>query len=70
MAEDRLAITVYRINESANKDPEESMTATAVSIDEDGSLSIKASNGRGWGFSAGTWGSIVIDRVPGRREAK
>lgn len=64
-----LKITVYRINESLHKSPEESIDAATVSIDEDGSLKIKANNGRGWGFSAGTWGSIEIDRVPGRRDA-
>lgn len=65
-----LKITVYRINESEHKSPTESIEATTVSIDDDGSLNIKAANGRGWGFSKGTWGSIEIDRVPGRRDHK
>lgn len=67
---EKLKITVYRINESAHKNPTESIEATSVSVDDDGSLTIKASSGRAWGFSSGTWGSIEIDRVPGRRDAK
>ena len=63
MAKDIYTVTVDRINESANKDPQFTMSASGIEVRPDGGLSIESEKG-GRGMGASTWGRIVIDRRP------
>jgi hypothetical protein len=55
-------ITVQRVNESANKDPEFSLKAVAVSVDAEGNLHITSESGAQV-LGATTWGSFQVERV-------
>lgn len=50
---EKLKITVYRINESAYKNPTESIEATSVSVDDDGSSRHQADEHGGFRLAHG-----------------
>ena len=50
-------VTVSRINESANKDPYETLEAHTLTVDKEGFLSI-TSDGGGRGFTAGAYDGV------------
>ncbi|XKM38247.1 hypothetical protein A4U53_004145 (plasmid) [Rhizobium ruizarguesonis] len=56
-------VHVERVNENANQQPEFDMRAVAITITEDGQLSIQGEGGKSRTLSA--WGSVTITRVWG-----
>lgn len=57
-------VHVERVNESANKEAEFNTKAVAISISEDGQLTISGEGDKVHTLGATTWGSITVTRVP------
>ncbi|MEM8971743.1 MAG: hypothetical protein AAGD43_06770 [Pseudomonadota bacterium] len=60
-------VKVMRVNESEHKEPEFEIKATAITVSEDGSLSIVTKEG-GKHLSASTWGAVSITCVPSAKK--
>jgi len=56
---DHFSVTVSRINEAANQEPFQTWTGHSLSVERDGSLSIKWENG-GQLLSAGLWDGFEV----------